>query len=239
MLPGMRALPGRPTRTSLAEPPPTVTRASTAEQQRRRILVATGELVAKRGYDGVSVELIVKRGRVSFKTFYKHFANKQEAFVELFDQVVAEAREAVALTLAAEQEGPWPQQVAAAVRALFGVVLADPLIARATIVEAPTVGPVIIERYGSAMKSLAPLLRLGREYSKHGNELPETLEDTLAGGVIWSAYQRLIVGEVDRVEALLPEAIEFVLRPYVGESEAARWSTWSPGQTSESVSATP
>ena len=42
--------------------------------------------------------------------------------------------------------------------------------------------------------------------------------------MLWSAYQRLIVGEADRIEALLPEAIEFVLRPYLGEAEAARWA---------------
>ncbi|HEX6601201.1 MAG TPA: TetR/AcrR family transcriptional regulator [Solirubrobacterales bacterium] len=224
----MRALPGRSSRTTLPEPA-TVTRDSAAEDQRRRIMRATGELVAKRGYNDVSVELIVKRAKVSFKTFYKHFSNKEEAFLALFDLEMEAARGRVAAALEEEAESPWPAQVAAAMRALFESILADPIMAKACIVEAPTVGPVIAERYEAAMKSLAPLLREGRKQSPQGAQLPKTLEDTLAGSVLWSAYQRLIVGEVDRIEALLPEAIIFVLRPYVGEKEATRWAEESQG----------
>jgi AcrR family transcriptional regulator len=220
----MRALPGRASRTSPGEQA-TVTRERNAEDQRQRILRATGELVAKRGYNAVTVELIVKRARVSFKTFYRHFPNKEECFLELFDTVTARARESVAAALLEEADSPWPKQVIAALQALFGVILADPLLARATIVEAPTVGPHIIDRYEKSMRTLSPLLLLGRQFNPDREELPRTLEDTLAGGVFWSAYQRLIVGEVDRIEVLLPEAIEFVLRPYVGAAEAARWAS--------------
>lgn len=216
-----------------------VTRDSTEEGQRRRILRATGELVAKRGYNAVTIELIVKRARVSFKTFYKHFANKEECFLELFDTVVARARDQVTAVLVDEGNVPWPQQVVAALHGLFSVFLADPLIARAVIVEAPTVGPVITGRYEEATKALSPLLRLGRELSPRPQDLPATLEDTLAGGVIWSAYQRLMVGEGDRVETLIPEAVVFVLRPYIGEAEAAKWADWSRRQVVEPAAALP
>jgi AcrR family transcriptional regulator len=221
----MRALPGRDSRASLEDSPARVTRDSVKADQRQRILRATGELVAKRGYNAVTVELIVKRAKVSYKTFYAHFSNKEEAFLELFDAVMAQTRAQIDAALVAEADAPWPQQVIAGLRALFNAFIADPLIARASIVEAPTVGPLIIERYEKAMTVISPLLRQGREAQPE--ELPATLEDTLAGGVLWSAYQRLIVGEAERIEALLPEAIEFVLRPYIGEAEAARWAKWS------------
>jgi AcrR family transcriptional regulator len=235
----MRALPGRASRTSLGEPPATLTRAEAGADQRRRILRAAGELVAKRGYNAVTVELIVKRAKVSFKTFYAQFSGKEECFLELFDTVVARGRSQIQDALVAAGEVPWPQQVVIALEQLFATVLADPIMARACIVEAPTVGPVIVERYEGAMKALAPLIELGRQAAPEAAQLPATLEDTLAGGVLWSAYQRLIVGEVDRIEALVPEAIEFVLRPYLGEGEAARWARWSQEQTNAPVSMTP
>lgn len=222
----MRALPGRAAQTP---PPFGVTRATVKEDQRQRILRATGELVAERGYHAVTVELIVKHAHVGFKTFYSHFSNKEECFVELFENVMAEAR--ARMDAAVERErgsgAPWPQQVAAALRALFDVFLADPLIARASIVDAPTVGAAMIDRYQQAMSGLTPLLRQGRDLVANADALPPTLEDTLAGGLLWSAYQRLIVGEVDQIEALLPDAVIFVLRPYVGEQEAARWAKWA------------
>jgi AcrR family transcriptional regulator len=234
----MRALPGRASRSSLAEPAG-VTRDAVPDDQRQRILRATGELVAKRGYGGTTVELIVKRGHVAYKTFYNHFGNKEEAFIALFDSVIDEARDRIQGALTENADAPWPQQVAAALRALFDVILADPIISKAVIVEAPTVGPAIAERYQAATVALSPLLRLGREYEPRSAELPKSLEDTLAGGVLWSAYQRLIVGEVERIEELMPEAIVFVLRPYIGEGEAARWAEWSHGETTVPASAEP
>jgi AcrR family transcriptional regulator len=218
----MRALPGRNSRSSLPPARPTLTRESAAEDQRRRILRATGELVAKRGYADVTVARIVKAAHVSFKTFYLHFSGKEACFLDLFDTVMGDAAERIEAALEESREAPWPEQVIVALRAFFAVILADPLLARAVIVEAPTVGPVIVERYQAAMNGLSPLLRRGRRLAA-GAELPASLEDTLAGGVLWLAYQRLSVGEVDRIEPLLPEAVEFLLRPYLGEAEAARW----------------
>jgi len=217
----MRALPGRSSRATLDGPPAAATRSSAHADQRRRILRAIGELVAKRGYGDVTVELIVKRAHVSYKTFYKHFSSKEECFFALFDRVTDAAREKVREELAAE-ERPWAEQVVLALRTLTDLIAADPLIARAILVEAPTVGPSILERYERLSKALIPLFRAGRELNPRGPDLPATVEDTLAGSVFWSAYQRLIVGEAERLPELLPEVSELVLRTYLGEEEARR-----------------
>lgn len=83
-------------------------------------------------------------------------------------------------------------------------------------------GPEPAARHEAALKRLAPLLRDGRELNPRKPKLPETLEETLAGGIVWLLGQRLIGGEAAGLRALLPETLEFVLRPYVGEDEAAR-----------------
>jgi AcrR family transcriptional regulator len=221
MLVSVRALPGRQSRVGLDAAPAAVTRSSAAADQRRRILRAVGELVAKRGYGDVTVELIVKRAHVSYKTFYKHFGGKEECFLALFDSVSRSAEATVRERLAAEPL-PWPEQVALALRTWIDLIVDDPIIARAVIVEAPTVGPSILERYERATKAFVPLFRAGRELNPRGDELPATIEDTLAGSVFWSAYQRLIVGEAERLPELLPELLELVLRTYLGQDEAAR-----------------
>jgi hypothetical protein len=89
-------------------------------------------------------------------------------------------------------------------------------------VESLTAGPAAAARHEAALKRFVPLLRPGRELNPRQAELPVTLEDTLAGGVLWVVNQRLVAGEADKIRALLPEALEFLLRPYVGEDEAAR-----------------
>lgn len=217
----MRALPGSSTRTS-QDISAYVTRRGAAEAQRAKIRHALAELVAKRGYNDVSVKLIGERAHVSPNTFYKHYTGKEECFLELFDLTVAEVRRRVVARQPSGAEVAWTERVAGALRTIFGAIVAHPMLARVMIVEAPAVGPAIAPRYEAATRALAPLLREGRKLSTGGDELPQTLEDSLAAGVLWSAYQRLVVGEIEGIEAFLPEAVEFLVRPYLGEEEALR-----------------
>jgi AcrR family transcriptional regulator len=217
----MRALPGRASRSNLDVPPASVTRSSAQADQRRRILRAIGELVAERGYADVTVEQIVKRAHVSYKTFYKHHRSKEECFVDFFDTAFAATEKTIRERLAAESRS-WSEQVVLALRTLFEEIAAEPLISRAVIVETPMVGPAVLERYESAITALVPLFRAGRELNPRGGELPATIEETLAGAVFWSAYQRLVVDEADQLGAHLPVLLELVLGTYLGPDEASR-----------------
>jgi hypothetical protein len=118
----------------------------------------------------------------------------------------------------------WPEQVAAALTTLFEAIAERPIIARACLVEVLSAGPAAVARYEHALSQLVPILRPGREQGPHAKDLPEGLENTLAGGVLWIPYQRLVAGEPERIPELLPETLEFVLLPYLGEREAARWA---------------
>jgi AcrR family transcriptional regulator len=188
-------------------------------------------LIAKRGYPGVTVELIVKRARVSYKTFYKHYANKEEAFIDLFDRATASVQGSVRGALAGSS-AEWPEQVAIAVRVFFEAIIADPLIARACLVEGPTAGPELLARYERIARGFVPILLLGRKFNPESAALPESIEETLAGSVLWSAYQRLVLSESDRIAELIPENVELILRPYIGDAEASRVAASSSAASS-------
>ena len=222
MLTFMQALPGRQSRVMSDGRPAPVTRSTAHADQRRRVFRAAGELMAKRGYADVTVELIVKRARVSYKTFYKHFENKEDCYLALFETSASYAERTIRERLDAEGSSPWPEQIAVALRTFVELIVAEPLIARAIIVESPTIGPAISKRYEQATKAFAPLFREGRALNPRGAELPASIENTLAGSVFWSAYQRLIVSETEELVEYLPVMIELVLRAYVGQGEAAR-----------------
>jgi AcrR family transcriptional regulator len=215
----VRALPGKASRQPPGPEP--VSRAASAADQRRRILEATADLVAERGYPEATIEQIVRKARVGYATFYKHFADKQEAYLALLEAATERTLYAVEEAFDGES-GPWPDKVGAALGALLKQVAEHPNVARACLVEAPTAGPEAAARHEAALKRFEPLLRPGRELNPRQAELPETLEDTLAGGVLWVINQRLIAGEEEKLRGLLPEALEFLLRPYVGEDVAAR-----------------
>lgn len=213
----MRALPGHASRSPAGHAP--VTRVEVASAQRERILRATGELVAKRGYHGTTVELIVRRARVGYATFYKNFSGKEECFLALFDAVIDTADKRMQAAMEAAGDF-WPERVCAALQALFDLMAEEPALARATVVESLTAGPKGAAHYEAALRRMVPMLRPGREFNPREVELPETLEDTIAGGILWIAYQRLILSEADRLQDLVPETLEFALSPYLGEEAA-------------------
>jgi AcrR family transcriptional regulator len=174
----------------------------------------------------------VRQAKVGYATFYKHYADKDECFLALLDGAIERA--AAAVEDAYEREsGPWPDRVGAALGTLFKQVADYPNVARACLVESLTAGPRGMARHEAALKRLVPLLRPGRELNPRQAELPESLEDTLASGIFWVLSQRLVAGEAEKLRGFLPETLEFVLRPYVGEEEAAR----EAGQVGSSLSA--
>lgn len=214
----MRALPGKASRQPPGPQP--VSRTAAAADQRRRILEATADLVAEHGYQAATIETIVRRAKVGYATFYKNFADKEQCYLALLDAAYGVTAHRVRRAYDREQE--WPDQVAAGLGALFETIAEHPNVGRACVVEALTAGSQAVAKHEAMLKEFTPLLKPGRELNPRRAQLPETLEDTLVGGVLWVLNQRLIAGEAAALRGLLPETIEFVLRPYVGEDRAAR-----------------
>ena len=94
-----------------------------SQNQRERMLLATAELVAERGYQKTTIELIAKTAKVALVTFYEHFANKEECFLAAFDESVAAAAEVFAELVDTEQ--PWIDQVSTGLEVFLEMVVAE------------------------------------------------------------------------------------------------------------------
>ena len=207
----------------LAKMPPgrhLVPRDFVAQNQRERMLLAATELVAERGYQKTTIELIAKTARVALSTFYEHFANKEECFLAALDESAAAATEVFEELLDPEQ--PWPDQIAAGLEVLLEMVVAEPARARLCIVESQAAGGAALARYQAMLESVAPKLRQGRQFNPRSARLPDGLEIAIAGGLAWLIHQRLVSDRIDGIKALLPEMLQVTLTPYVGEVEAGR-----------------
>jgi AcrR family transcriptional regulator len=191
-----------------------------SQNQRERILLATAELVAERGYQKTTIELIAKTSRVALVTFYEHFPSKEECFLAAFDESVAAAKEVFAELLDSEQ--PWQEQISAGLEIFLEMVVKEQARAKLCIVEAQAAGTASLARYQEMLESVAPKLREGREFNPRSSRLPGGLEVAIAGGIVWLVHQRLIADDVDDLMVLLPEMLQVTLTPYVGEVEAGR-----------------
>lgn len=191
-----------------------------ARGQRERMLLATAELVAERGYQKTTIELIAKTSRVALVTFYEHFASKEECFLAAFDESAAAAREVFAELIDFEQ--PWQDQISSGLELFLEMVIKEQPRAKLCIVESQAAGTAALSRYQGLLESVAPKLREGREFNPRAALLPDGLEVAIAGGIAWLVHQRLVADRVDDLKMLLPEMLQVTLTPYVGEVEAGR-----------------
>ena len=190
-----------------------------AQHQRARIIGALALEVSEKGYRAVTVADIVRRAGIARNTFYENFSSKENCFLaaQQFAMSTALAR----VVEAAGESDEWPRQVEAGLGAFLGYVAEEPALARTCMVDALAAAPSSVRYYEESLQAFVSLFRLGRDVSPRGQELPETLEEALIGGVFWILYQRLLGAEPIQIGDLLPELVEFALSPYLG-AEAAR-----------------
>lgn len=190
--------------------------------QRERLIAGLAEAVAERGYGGTTIADVTRHAAVSRRTFYEHFDGKDECFVAAFDTVTEQLRERV--DEAFEAEDDWPAAIAAAIAAMLAFLAAEPNLARLAIVEALVAGPVVLERYDAAAQTFLPYLRAGREGRPKAvlARLSDSTEEALVGGMVSLISRRIVAGQTDELEALLPDLVEFTVAPYLGNDEAAR-----------------
>jgi len=190
-----------------------------AQHRRHRLLSAAAEIVAERGYRRVSVADIVKRAATARSRFYENFSSKEDCFFAVYDAGVEAALASVA-EACKEAGDDFPKRVRAGLGALLATMEQDRVLARACVVEGPAVGPPINDRFERMISGFAGLLRAGRQ-EKGGDELPETVEETVVGGLYWLLYYALLEDRPKRLKSLLPQLAEFSLIPFLG-AEAAR-----------------
>ena len=192
-----------------------------ARGQRDRIMLAMSALVSKRGYQATSIEKVVKRAKMSRSTFYAYFESREDCLLALFDEGFAQARGQIEAA-ASEHAGDWPAEVRAAIATFLDCVAENPDLARTCLVESVTAGPTAAARYEEAMRLPVAALARGRQLADPSRTLPDTLEDTIVGGIVWMVHNRLLHNEIAEIRGLLEAMLRFALTPYLGPKRSAK-----------------
>jgi AcrR family transcriptional regulator len=195
---------------------PALPREFIALHKQRRIMDALAELTAEQGYEATKISDIVKRAGVARKTLYDNFEGKEEVFLAAFDaardEVLRRVEEA-----GSDSDEDWQDRVEAGLAAFLGFVAEQPTLARMCMIEALSATPATTKRYED---SLETFVELTRQTLPRDERLPDTIAETLVGGVAWIVYQQIRRGEAERAEDLLPELTEFMMAPYLGAGMA-------------------
>jgi hypothetical protein len=147
-------------------------------------------------------------------------SGNQQQFAGAFERAFAGLQ--VELEEAWAAQPAWPLRVGAAVRAGLRFAAADPRAAQTLTSDALAAGPAGIARHERLIAYLREGLALGRRERPENDRLPEITEQAMASGAVMLVAQRVDRGRAAELPALVPEAIQFVLTPYLGAEEARR-----------------
>jgi AcrR family transcriptional regulator len=188
--------------------------------QREQLREALVRVAAAKGYEATTVDDVVEFAGLPRQAFEEEFKDKSECFLEayeaVFDVLIAHVNNAY---VAAEDE-PWPERVAAMLRALVELLSAEADIARMAMVEVTAAGDDARERYRGALARFTPFLEEGRTYSDQGDELPPDTARFAIGGMTSMIFDEVRAGRGPELKRLLPDLVFAVLMPYLGPEAA-------------------
>ncbi len=169
--------------------------------KRERLIAGLAEAVRRYGYGGATISRIAGAAAVSPRTFYRYFASKAACLDAAFDTVIGELRDQIEREFNAG--GRWPNGLPAGISAMLEFLAAEPALAHLCLVEGLAKGRDA-RRYRKMVRSFVPFFA----------------EETSAGGVVSVIVHRVMAGEAEELEKLLPDLTVFALAPHLGLAEA-------------------
>ncbi len=198
-------------------------RTRVGEIQRSRLLAGAAATIDELGYPRATVGQITARARVSRRTFYQMFANRDECFAAVLDEVVA----VVGAELAAAdlERLPWRERVRAGVWTILAFLDREPALARVCVVQALRAGPLVLERREATLARMAAAVDEGCEEGARGEGPTPLTAEGLVGAAFAIVYSRLSHRDGEPLAGLLVELMAMIVLPYLGPAAARRERT--------------
>jgi AcrR family transcriptional regulator len=181
-------------------------------EQRMGLVMAMIDAVGESGYRATTVADVIARAGASRKTFYKHFANKQECFLTTYDLISAEVLRKIAHAYR-RAEGPMAR-AEAAIGALFEAATESPDALRLATVEIGALGAVGIERREQSAIAYQRFVLDAGEMTPGEGTIPDAVARAVVGGLNRILYQRVSSGSRAELLELVPDLARWTTSYY-------------------------
>jgi AcrR family transcriptional regulator len=174
-------------------------------RQRERLLRGMGQCVSESGYVSTSIADIVRVARTSRSVFYKHFADKEECFLETYRQMT-QVRIKASLDAAAEVPD-WRGKLEAGIAAYFRWMAEHPEVAITTVVEVHSAGRRALAEREQALRNWRRTIEGTAKLAKlEGDELE--LGEAVAAAIILTSeayvHHYALEGQLEQVAERAP-----------------------------------
>ncbi|MGO9488036.1 MAG: TetR/AcrR family transcriptional regulator [Solirubrobacteraceae bacterium] len=189
-----------------------------ARNQRSRILYATASVTMAKGYANTTVADIVAAAGVAKEAFYRHFADKEQAFLEAQEQPTRYILDT--LVVAYFSADDWPERLWRALEALLRMIAENPVISHLRLVECYTAGPTAVRRAEEMTRSFTVFLEEGFRQRPESATLPRLCSQTISGAIFEIIQQEVATGQVAQITRRLPQLAYVAIAPFVGPAAA-------------------
>jgi AcrR family transcriptional regulator len=186
---------------------------------RERLVAGMVAAVSERGYAATTITDVVRHARVSRRTFYEHFPDKEACFLAAYDAVSDEVL--AAIEGATAEEDDWAGRLVAGVRAYLHALADAPAIARVFTAEILSAGPHALARRRAVLRRFATALRAQVDAAADAGAPIRRIGDETALALTGAVHELVLAElEADR-GAALPE-LEGPIADIIGAVVAAR-----------------
>jgi AcrR family transcriptional regulator len=185
---------------------------------RDRLATAAVEEIGAHGFAAVDVEVLCECARVNHSHFHRCFADLEDCFLSIHDEVTSEFCERV--TVAFEAANSWHDRIWAAGWAAMRFLQEDPVRARFFLVAVNGAGTGAQERRDRMMQRCADFLDGGRGEKGKPGPMSRCTAEIAAGAIYGTVLTKLEAGSIEHGEEFLPELIYMAVMPYLGARAA-------------------
>jgi AcrR family transcriptional regulator len=187
--------------------------------RRERIIHATAETIQAKGFAAVTVGDIALAAGIGKDVFYEHFSDKRHVFLAAQQHAAQETFNACARAYFAGRT--WPERVYNCVRALTGIIAAEPALAHLRIVAPYAAGPEAIERTQQMSAIYAAFLEEGYRYRPEAKALPRLCSSAIIDAVFEILRGRIAAGEAGELPRHVPQLAYIAIAPFTGPQAAS------------------
>ncbi|HYI99573.1 MAG TPA: TetR/AcrR family transcriptional regulator [Thermoleophilaceae bacterium] len=189
-----------------------IPRAVVHEVQRGRLLDAMADVIAEEGYLATTVHKVLIRARISRRTYYELFKDKEDCFLVAYDEIAEQVIETAKAACRDADTTP-ERRIEAGVRSILELTEREPNVSRMFIVEVLAAGNSARESRSRTMERLTELV--AGALIDRGDDRREAMlhARVLIGGVHELVYDSLIRGRVENLTETAGEIVTSYLSP--------------------------
>ncbi len=170
-----------------------------------------------KGYPHTTVADIVAAAGVAKEAFYRHFRDKEQAFLEAQEHPTQYMLDTLVAAYFSAAE--WHERIWRMLHTLLALIAENPAISHLRLVECYTAGPLAVRRAEEITRSFTIFLEEGYHQRIDAVGLPRLWSEAIAGAIFEIIQSDVEAGRIAELPRRLPQLAYVATAPFLGPEQ--------------------